>query len=84
MGPCGLCSAAAACRDRAMSDFPANNPLNQDISHAPVDPNSAKYIASLGAGGFLHPDFGTNPGYGIPYTIVGPHSKGADQVHCLR
>jgi len=53
--------------------FPANNPLNQDISHAPLDPNSASYIASIGAGGFLHPDFGTNPGYGIPYTVVGPH-----------
>jgi hypothetical protein len=53
--------------------FPANNPLNQDISHAPVDPNSAAYIASIGLTGHLHPDFGTNPSYGIPYTVVGPH-----------
>jgi hypothetical protein len=53
--------------------FPANNPLNQDISHAPLDPNSTGYITSIGVGGFLHPDFGTNPGYGIPYTVVGPH-----------
>ena len=53
--------------------FPANNPLNQDISHAPVDPNSAAYIASIGLAGHLHPDFGTNPSYGIPYTVVGPH-----------
>ena len=37
-----------------------------------MDPNSAAYIASIGLGGHLHPDFGTNPGYGIPYTIVGP------------
>jgi hypothetical protein len=51
--------------------FPASNPLNQDISHAPVDPNSAAYIASIGLGGHLHPDFGTNPSYGIPYTVVG-------------
>src|ERR1700686_3677320 len=55
--------------------FPANNPLNRDISHAPVDPNSASYVASIGAGGFLHPDFGTNPGYGIPYTVVGPQQR---------
>jgi hypothetical protein len=53
--------------------FPASNPLNQDISHAPVDPRSAGYIASIGLTGHLHPDFGTNPSYGIPYTVVGPH-----------
>jgi hypothetical protein len=52
--------------------FPAGNPLNQDVSHAPVDPNSAGYIAAIGAGGHLHADFGTNPSYGIPYTVVGP------------
>jgi hypothetical protein len=53
--------------------FPANNPLNQEIAHAPVAPNSAAYIASIGLTGHLHPDFGTNPSYGIPYTVVGPH-----------
>ena len=53
--------------------FPASNSLNQDISHAPADPSSARYIASIGLGGHLHPDFGTNPSYGIPYTVVGAH-----------
>jgi len=53
--------------------FPANNPLNQDISHAPVDPNSGKYIESIGASIHLHADFGTPPSYGIPYAVVGPH-----------
>jgi hypothetical protein len=53
--------------------LPANDSINQDISHAPLDPNSARYIATIGAGGHLHPDFGTNPSYGIPYTVVGPH-----------
>ena len=53
--------------------FPKSNSINQDISHAPVDPNSAAYIASIGLTGHLHPDFGTNPSYGIPYTVVGPH-----------
>jgi len=53
--------------------LPASNPLNQDISHAPVDPNSARYIESIGAQVHLHADFGTPPSYGIPYTVVGPH-----------
>jgi hypothetical protein len=52
--------------------FPASDSLNQDITHAPVDPHSAQYIASIGLSGHLHPDFGTNPSYGIPYTVVGP------------
>jgi hypothetical protein len=51
--------------------LPASNPINQDISHAPVDPNSAKYIESIGASIHLHADFGTPPSYGIPYSVVG-------------
>lgn len=53
--------------------FPANNPLNQDISRAPVDPRSAEYISAIGPGGHLHPSFSSAPGYGMPYLIVGPH-----------
>jgi hypothetical protein len=52
--------------------LPASNQLNRDISHAPVDPNSARYIAAIGAAGHLHPDFGTTPSYGIPYVVVPP------------
>jgi hypothetical protein len=51
--------------------FPANNPLNEEIANAPVNPNSANYVASIGLTAHLHPDFGTNPTYGIPYTVVG-------------
>ena len=58
--------------ERSCPIFPASNPLNQDISHARVDPNSARYIAAIGANGHLHPDFGTDPSYGIPYVVVGP------------
>ena len=52
--------------------FPANNAWNQDISRAPVHPNSAAYIASIGqsGNGFLHADFGGGGEYGIPYLIV--------------
>jgi len=56
---------------RSCPIFPASNPLNRDISHAPRDPNSASYIAAIGAQLHLHADFGRNPAYGIPYTIVG-------------
>jgi len=55
--------------------LPAKDPLNQDVSHAPVDPNSARYIASIGLDAHLHPDFGSNPAYGIPFTVVGPAQR---------
>jgi hypothetical protein len=48
--------------------FPADNAWNRDISAAPVDPNSANLIASIGASTGLHPDFGVP--YGIPYVVV--------------
>jgi hypothetical protein len=50
--------------------FPADNPLNQEVASAPESPNSDAYVASIGLTAHLHPDFGTNPGYGIPYTVV--------------
>jgi hypothetical protein len=51
--------------------LPAEDPLNQEIADAPVNPNSANYVASIGLSDHLHPDFGTNPTYGIPFTVVG-------------
>lgn len=53
--------------------FPASNPWNTPVDTAPVDPNSATLIASIGAGKSLHPDFGAswNGGpFGIPYMVV--------------
>jgi|SRR5581483_6596848 len=53
--------------------FPADNPWNQDISREPVDPNSERLIASIGADKPLHPDFGTfwdGAPNGIPYVVV--------------
>lgn len=55
--------------------FPADNPWNTDISGAPVDPNSGAYlarIAALGGNQFLHADFGSFTGYGIPFVVVPP------------
>jgi hypothetical protein len=54
--------------------FPASNPWNTDISAAPVDPNSANLIASIGINTGLRADFGSglwNGGpIGIPYVVV--------------
>jgi hypothetical protein len=53
--------------------FPDDNPWNQDISNSPVDPNSDRYIFSIGANKPLHPDFGTvwdGAPNGIPYVVV--------------
>jgi hypothetical protein len=45
-----------------------NNWWNQDISTYPLDPNSANYIKALP--GNLHPDFGHESYYGIPFNVV--------------
>jgi hypothetical protein len=50
--------------------FPADNSWNRDVSGDPVDPGSDAYVASIGAGRFLHPDFGSDPTYGIPWITV--------------
>src|SRR5262245_47243748 len=50
--------------------FPSDNEWNRDVSSDPVDANSAAYIANIGATRFLHPDFGSDPTYGIPWTTV--------------
>ncbi len=46
---------------------------NQDVSKAPLDPNSSNYvdrISGLGGNQVVHADFGGNGRYGIPYTTV--------------
>jgi hypothetical protein len=50
---------------------------NQDVSAAPLDPNSAAYISYIGAhgGDLVHPDFGSPREYGFPYAVVGKKQK---------
>ena len=67
--------ANAAPQEYGCPILPAEDPLNQEIANAPVNPNSANYVASIGLSAHLHPDFGTNPSYGIPYTVVGKNSR---------
>ena len=54
--------------------FPSTSAWNQDISSAPVDPNSAAIINFIGANVPVHPDFGSGlyngSTIGIPYVVV--------------
>jgi hypothetical protein len=53
--------------------FPDDNPWNQRVDDAQVDPNSDALIASIGVDGHLHPDFGADwdgGPFGIPYVVV--------------
>jgi hypothetical protein len=50
--------------------FPANNAWNTDISHAPVDPHSAQFLASMQAASHhIGLDF-PSPLGGIPYNVM--------------
>ncbi|HEX7677600.1 MAG TPA: hypothetical protein VF713_05715 [Thermoanaerobaculia bacterium] len=56
--------------------FPLTNWWNTDVSAAPVDRNSAAYIADIGTTRGMHPDFGGDSGdssapiYGMPFVVV--------------
>ena len=54
--------------------FPSDNAWNQEVAGAPLHPQSAQIIARIQSvgGDFLHPDFGENPDYGIPFVVVPP------------
>ncbi|MEO8798358.1 MAG: hypothetical protein ABI551_10765 [Polyangiaceae bacterium] len=59
----------------ACTIFPADNPWNTDVSDTtkfPTDPHSDNYIAFIQGSGTknVHPDFGSDPSYGIPYIVV--------------
>src|SRR5207248_11700609 len=62
------------------SVFPATNVWNADISSLPVAANSAQLISSIGLSTGLHPDFGSNLSYGIPYNVV-PDTTPKVSVH---
>ena len=67
-----IVSAHAATLIQGCQIYPADNAWNRDVSADPVDPNSDNYIAHILQGGNqnVHPDFGSNPAYGIPYVVV--------------
>jgi hypothetical protein len=52
--------------------FPSDNAWNTDISHAAVRSGSSQYVANMNSSGntMLHPDFGGDGEYGIPFKVV--------------
>jgi hypothetical protein len=50
--------------------FPANNIWNAPIDSLPLDPQSATWVATIGASAVLHPDWGSDPADGIPFVAV--------------
>jgi len=82
--PRGPYPSLSGCPVFPTSGSPANAPSaadqsawNQDISAAPLDPNSAAYISYIAAhgGDLVHPDFGSPRQYGFPYSVVGKKQK---------
>src|SRR4051812_15394140 len=59
--------------------FPRSNPWNQRVDRLPVSNSSAAIVRSIGAGGSVHPDFGSGlydgGPIGIPYTTVSKSQK---------
>jgi hypothetical protein len=56
------------------SMFPASNVWNERVDNLPVAANSATIIRTIGVTAYLHPDFGSYSGYGIPYNVVGANT----------
>jgi hypothetical protein len=50
--------------------FPASNAWHKKVNKLPLSPLSSAYIAAIGANLDLHPDFGHERAYGIPYAVV--------------
>ena len=50
--------------------FPVDNVWNKPVTGLRVHSKSAAFIRSIGASEDLHPDFGRNLSYGIPFNIV--------------
>ena len=53
--------------------FPVNNVWNRDVSALPTATGSATLLQAIDPQNtsHLHPDFGSDPSYGIPYNVVG-------------
>jgi hypothetical protein len=52
--------------------LPLGDAFNRDVSGLPIHPNSDAYISQINADGgdMMHPDFGSNLDYGIPFVVV--------------
>jgi hypothetical protein len=67
---CSVMSAGQMASLGGFIPFTGNSLWNTDISAAQVDSNSANIISNWVGSVNVHPDFGTDPTYGIPYVVV--------------
>lgn len=67
---CNVMSAGQMASLNGFAPFPNSSLWNTDIFSAPVDPNSGSIINNWVGSVNLHPDWGNDPTYGIPYVVV--------------
>lgn len=67
---CNVMSTGQTASLNGFLPFSSSSLWNTDISSAPVDPNSNSIISNWVGSVNVHPDWGNDPGYGIPYVVV--------------
>jgi len=67
---CNVISTGQTASLNGFVPFTGSNLWNTDISSAPVDPNSSTIITNWVGSVNMHPDWGNDPTYGIPYVVV--------------
>jgi hypothetical protein len=67
--PAALAGAPAS-RVAGCDIFPRGNVWNRPVDRLPVRSDSETLKASIGLDAYLHPDFGSYAGYGIPWNVV--------------
>jgi hypothetical protein len=67
---CNVMSTGQTASLNGFVPFTSGNLWNTDVSAAPVDPNSSTLITNWVGSVNMHPDWGNDPTYGIPYVVV--------------
>jgi hypothetical protein len=77
LGACQVFPDPPASLSPTAPSLPSQAAWNQDVSRAPVAPNSAAIVSYINAhgGDRLHPDFGSPRAYGFPYAVVGAKQR---------
>jgi hypothetical protein len=67
---CDVMSTGQGANLNGFVPFTSNSLWNTDISSAPIDPNSSSIMSNWVGSVNVHPDWGTDSTYGIPYVVV--------------
>ena len=67
---CNVMSVGQTASLNGFIPFSSDSLWNTDISAAPLDPNSNSIISNWVGSVNVHPDWGNDPTYGIPYVVV--------------